>query len=38
MLDIFSAKENVKTASYSLVIIVGFGITGLIFYTVYKVL
>lgn len=32
------AKENVKTASYSVVIIVGLGVTGLIFYTVYKVI
>jgi len=30
-------KENVKTASYGLVIVVGLGVTGVVVYTVFSV-
>ncbi len=31
------AKENIKTASYGIVIIVGLGVTGVVAYTVFSV-
>jgi hypothetical protein len=31
------AKENIKTASYGLVIVVGLGVTGVVAYTVFSV-
>jgi hypothetical protein len=31
------AKENIKTASYGIVIVVGLGVTGVVAYTVFSV-
>jgi hypothetical protein len=37
ILSYFKVKENVKTASYGLVIAVGLGVTGVVVYTVFNV-
>lgn len=31
-----TAKENVKTASYGMVIVAGVGVTGIILYTIFQ--